>query len=525
MSASIHMPPNGHASTGTPRVMGPAERMHAKGASSAKELGRAVGEQQMEYGTALGLLTQRMRKTLNRGPAIGPEAPDAAAQRAIGDDEIRRLADGYLRQHVPDAEAEDDPHADNDVGAADAEPPPSIGWLELCQKTDKGKPIPNLANVMLALRCNPDLVGLFAYDEMARTALLKGRIPGTTGGEGDALRPVRDTDVSALQEYLQLAGLERLARDVTNQAVDRRAEECRFHPVRNYLNGLVWDGVPRAERWLPYYLGAEHGPYTRGIGRMFLVAMVARVFRPGCKADYMLVLEGKQGARKSTVCGILGGEWFSDNLPELHGDAVRVSQHLRGKWLIEIAEMHAMGRAESEELKAFISRREEKFTPKYGRREEVESRQCVFIGTTNKSAYLRDETGGRRFWPVKVGEIDADALAHDRDQLLAEAVHLYRAGVQWWPTADFEAEHIQPQQEARYEVDAWEDTVAAYLRTVPRTTVMEVGTEALGLDRGKVGRAEQNRIVKILDRLKWAKGTRGPKGERFLYPPEPDAPP
>ena len=199
-------------------------------------------------------------------------------------------------------------------------------WLAQCQTDKFGEPRPNLANAMLALRGDPAIAGLFAYDQMLRAPMLVRPIPvRATDDPVDAfeLRPVRDVDVSALQEMLQLAGLEKLTKDTTHQAIDMRAAEASFHPVLDYLRGLKWDGKPRLATWLSVYLGAELSEYTKMIGTMFLIAMVARVRKPGCKCDYMMVLEGPQGARKSTVCAILGGPWFSDNLPDIRSAGKR----------------------------------------------------------------------------------------------------------------------------------------------------------------------------------------------------------
>ena len=392
-------------------------------------------------------------------------------------------------------------------------------WRHEWHEDHRGMPIANLANALHALRCDPALCDLLAFDLMRSAAVLNRPVPSS--GDPFALpdddfqpRPVCDNDLSQIQEYLQNAGLRRLGRDTTHQAVEARANECAFHPVRDWLEDLTWDGTPRLSSWLHVYLGCNDGLYESQIGTMTILAMVARVFDPGCKADYMLVLEGEQGAMKSTVCRILGGQWFSDNMPPVTSGK-EASLHLRGKWLIEIAELSAISRAVNEDLKAFITRPTEMFRPPYGRTEVELPRQCVFIGTTNKSEYLRDETGGRRYWPVSVGRINPDALQRDREQLFAEALHLYREGRRWWPSADFEREHIKPQQEDRFQGDAWEETIAPWLKGQTRVTVGQVASQALFIETAKVTRADQLRIISCLERLGFTKGKRGTGGIRW----------
>jgi putative DNA primase/helicase len=201
------------------------------------------------------------------------------------------------------------------------------------------------------------------------------------------------------------------------------------------------------------YFGASDTIYSREVGLRFMISAVARVMSPGCKADHVLILEGPQGSQKSTAACILAGErWFTDELSELGSKDAALQ--LRGRWIIEMAELDALRKSEATRIKAFLSRRTDRFRPPSGRAVATIPRQCVFIGTTNSDGYLKDESGGRRFWPIRCGRISVDAIGNDRDQLWAEAIHHYRSDTPWWMNDEVSRLAAEEQQE-RYVGDPW----------------------------------------------------------------------
>ena len=377
-----------------------------------------------------------------------------------------------------------------------------LQWQQQAQKNDKGKMLPNHANAMLALRGDPDIRDVFAYDQMLRAVVMMHEI----GSIHTCHRWVIEADVFNLQEWFQqVALIPSMKVEVVRGALNTYAHERAFHPVIDYLMALEWDGTPRLASWLTTYLGAELSQYNTNIGKMFLVSMVARVISPGCQADHMIVLEGAQGILKSSACRVLGGEWFSDHLPDITSGR-EVSQHLRGKWLVEVAEMHAMGRAEATLLKSFISRTIEQYRPSYGRLEVYEPRQCVFVGTTNMDTYLRDPTGGRRFWPVRTGitgRIELGLLEENRDQLFAEAVDAFGNHDPWWPDQQLERELIKPEQNARYTGDVWETLIEEYLHGKSRAAVIDIARDKLGFANKDMRQDVSLRIASILRDLGW----------------------
>ncbi len=286
------------------------------------------------------------------------------------------------------------------------------------QIDDRGKPYPNQHNIRVALN---RLGVTLSHDQFADRLNVEG-LPGY----GPTLQ-----DEAVARLWLEIEGRFgfRPGKDFFWTVIEDIARRNGSHPVRDYLDSLQWDGTPRVDCWLHTYGGAEDTPFVRAVGALFLVAAVRRIREPGCKFDEMLVLESPQGQLKSSALRVLAvrEDWFSDDLP-LSADAKIIIERLHGCWIVEAADLNGMRKSEVEHLKSFLSRRIDRSRMAYGRITKVVPRQCIFVGTTNSDRYLRDNTGNRRFWPVRVGKFDLNALKFDRDQLWAEAAQREAAG-------------------------------------------------------------------------------------------------
>ena len=389
---------------------------------------------------------------------------------------------GTLFKAVIDAGHGDLVHAMTRTTAAQDFPVGPLDLASLDLKAGRnGVPAATLANCLAVLE-HANLG--FAFDELARRPLLRAEcLPWVI----DIGREVNDDVLRVIRHFLLVqVGIE-FSKENVIEACLTLARQAPFNPVIDYLSSLKWDGTLRLDDWLVRYLGAEGNEYIRAVGRLVLTAAVRRARRPGCKFDYVMILEGAQGTGKSSALKVLGGEWHSDaELGRL--DSKEAPLVLQSVWIHELGELTAMGRSEVEDLKAFVSRCEDRFRAPYDRVPRTEPRRCIFIGTTNAEAYLFDTTGNRRFWPVKTGRIDIDALRQDRDQLWAEAAAAETTGAPlvlaphlWAVAAEEQADRLAD--------DPWKDRLAAWLET-PRVSTVE------GVERTvRIGRVHTRELL------------------------------
>ncbi len=321
-------------------------------------------------------------------------------------------------------------------------------WTENLDIDSKGRIKSSIDNIMIILRNDYMLKGKLAYNIFNNKCIALKDLPwrkiDRTNNE------LRDVDDSGLRHYLEatygITGINKI-----NDATALIVKENSFHPVLDYLDTLEWDGQERVDRLLIDYLGAEDCKYVKAVTKKALVACIARIKNPGCKFDYVLTLVGKQGIGKSTLFKKLGGKWFSDSFTTVQGkEAV---EQIQGYWLIEMAELSGLRKAEVETIKHFMSKQEDVYRPAYGRRTETHPRQCVFFGTTNNSDFLNDSTGNRRFWAVDTmiqeptKDLFTDMDQEEIDQIWAEALHLYQQGESLYLDKEMEAEANKIQEQ------------------------------------------------------------------------------
>jgi predicted P-loop ATPase len=393
---------------------------------------------------------------------------------------------------------------------------PGLDWHSELLLTATHKPKSLLANAVTALRCAPEWQGVLAYDEFQLTTMAL-RPPPWLKHEDNSWEPQRwtDRDDALTANWLQHQGICVRVGDVAT-AVEAVAMDAIFHPVRDYLHALEWDRTKRVIQFAETYLGAEASPYHSAVSRILLIAAVARIMQPGCKHDHIPILEGAQGRGKSTAIDLLFSPWFSDDLADL--GTKDAAMQVRVAWGIEIAELAAMQRGEIEKVKAFVTRKVDRFRPSYGRRVIEVPRQSVFIGSTNADAYLKDETGGRRFLPIRCGTIDPKAIKRDRDQLWAEAVALFKSGTPWWLTEISDVAHAREEQAARYQDDPWQEPIGRYVEGRDDVSVPDILTQALNLvEKGRWAQADQNRVVRCLKALGWSRYRRPRPAREWRY--------
>lgn len=377
--------------------------------------------------------------------------------------EVAETQAGAPEQTAAGGQASARTHEGTDAGADTQAAARDDAWLtELGVNRKTGEADSTIANAALILRNDPRLRGTFAINQFSMRPVVRRDLPWRRAKDGDLWEDADDANLLLyMEQKWQLVGENKI-----RNAWTVVANENAYHPVREYLDGLCWDGTERLDTLLVRYMGAEDTPYTRAVTRKWMTAAVKRMYQPGCKFDAMLVLVGAQGIGKSRLAAILSRGWFTDSLTCMDGK--EAYEAIRGSWIIEVAELAAARRSEQEAQKKFISSQVDTYRPAYGRNVVSLPRQCVFYGSTNDMEPLKDDTGARRYWPVLCAGVNHGqhiGLEDEVDQLWAEAVVRYRAGETLWLDDRAVAEEAQAAQEMMTVQDTALGELMEYLDT------------------------------------------------------------
>ena len=343
-------------------------------------------------------------------------------------------------------------------------------WESKLMFTGDGRPKKTTANMLLVFESHPAWRESLRYNERWKRVVWSAAPPIEGAEEGASLT---QHNIGQAVKWVQGTYEIDMGVKTLGEIMVLAAQNNRFDPVRDWLDTLEWDGLPRLDHMLSDCIGCDYTPYTAAIGAKFLISAVARTYRPGCKVDTMLILIGKQGIGKSRLLRSMvpNERWFLDDLPSI--DSKDAKQALHGPLLIEMSELDAMRKAEATATKKFLSLPADDFRAPYAPLNEWHPRRCVFSGSTNQRAPLQDPSGGRRFWPIEALHIDQGCLDENRDNYWSEAVARFRAGEEWWLTGEAEALSIE-QQEERMTQDSLEEVVFGWLDRNQTTTAIEV---------------------------------------------------
>ncbi len=435
---------------------------------------------------------------------------------------------------------------------------PRTGWEASFEYDHNDRLRPSIGNVMTILEMHPEWQGVLAYDSFSECVTARRVPPQREQDRFEGYEPGEWTDTDTTRTAAWIGKYYDVDIGITTvlTAVVAVARRNQFHPVRDYVHAITWDRVSRLDTMLSRYFGAEQNAYTAQVGACLLLSAVARIEEPGCKVDTIIVLEGVQGAFKSTAVRILALDvrWFADTGLVL-GDKDSY-QNLRGVLLYEFAELLGIVTARDvERYKNFVSSAWDTYRPSYERRSQKIARQCIFIGTTNTQIYLFDKTGNRRFLPVRCGVIDIEALKADVLQLWAEALVRYTRGERWYiETADMKALCAE-EQGAREQGEPWAQIIQRWTADgtvlIPNyntdlqdrfdsvsicngLTTTELLCGALRMQPDKITRSAEMRIADAMQQLKWSRRqirlkTPGPDGTKMrewrYFPPEPNREP
>jgi len=372
---------------------------------------------------------------------------------------------------------------------------------------------PTIRNTVNYLLCKEyPFLGILKYNEFTNDLMFVNPAPWHNGKK---LGPWTDSDAINFRYWLSRVRCFNVPTQLCQEAAQIAAEKFRYHPVRDYLKSLEWDGKKRLDTWLHDFAGVDDNLYTRAVSRKVLTGAVARVFNPGVKFDSMLVLEGEQGIGKSTLIAILGGKWYGDiGITDSDKDTIDA---MRGNWIIEVSEMVCSRKVDTDKLKSFLSKTTDRVRLAYRRNAEDYPRQSVFIGTINPEeggGYLKDTTGNRRFWPVVCKKVDFSGLKENRDQLWAEAVSRYFKGERLY-LGDDVIKMANYETEKRRQRDPWIEPIADWLcRTDPEigsprsvVTGREILEECIGISISRTTQRELTRVAQIMVKeLGWEKG-------------------